>query len=265
MVCRADHGRRLAADGGIGGAGGPRPHRGTKRPRRSGSAPRSRTSRHRRSAPSATIPATAAPAPERRGLRRAAAVRVRGAVHRPGQRRPLPARRSRSSTATATDAGTASSSAAAATRRGSRRRSPTASRRGRSSSRNDQQTIAVEVLDQEGLFNIYQAAHPREGAADGYHLDGIFISATHDESAPDTLGISGVDQTTSGVDAYYVDFLVRAVGEGDRAGVPPAAAGADQVRGGDRTREPAPVLLVVSVRRRSADAVAAGGRRRTGA
>ena len=45
-----------------------------------------------------------------------------------------------------------------------------------------------------------------------------FISATHDESAPDTLGISGVNQTTSGVDAYYVDFLVARAGEISRTG-----------------------------------------------
>jgi hypothetical protein len=74
---------------------------------------------------------------------------------------------------------------------------------------NGKQTIAVEVLDQEGVFNGYQARIRALVRADGYRLDNIFISATHDESAPDTLGISGVEQTTSGVDAYYVDFLVR--------------------------------------------------------
>ncbi len=73
---------------------------------------------------------------------------------------------------------------------------------------NHRQVIAVEVLDQEGVFNVYQQRIRAKVAADGYHLDNIFISATHDESAPDTLGISGIDQLTSGVDAYYVDFLV---------------------------------------------------------
>lgn len=73
---------------------------------------------------------------------------------------------------------------------------------------NHTHTIALEVLDQEGLFNVYQARIRAKVLGDGYPLDGIFISATHDESAPDTLGISGMDQTTSGVDAYYVDFLV---------------------------------------------------------
>jgi hypothetical protein len=73
---------------------------------------------------------------------------------------------------------------------------------------NHRQVVAVEVLDQEGLFNVYQERIRARVAADGYRLDNIFISATHDESAPDTLGISGLDQLTSGVDAYYVDFLV---------------------------------------------------------
>jgi hypothetical protein len=70
-------------------------------------------------------------------------------------------------------------------------------------------TIAVVVVDQEGLFNVYQERIRRQVARDGYHLSGIFISATHDESAPDTLGISGVDALTSSVNAYFADYLVR--------------------------------------------------------
>lgn len=73
---------------------------------------------------------------------------------------------------------------------------------------NHRRVVAIEVLDQEGLFNVYQQRIRARVAADGYRLDDIFISATHDESAPDTLGISGIDQLTSGVDAYYADFLV---------------------------------------------------------
>ena len=88
---------------------------------------------------------------------------------------------------------------------------------------NHRQTIAVEVLDQEGLFNVYQERIRAKVAADGYHLDDIFISATHDESAPDTLGISGVDQLTSGVDAYYVDFLVARSAQAIEARVRPSA------------------------------------------
>ncbi|GAC1322305.1 MAG: hypothetical protein NVSMB25_17250 [Thermoleophilaceae bacterium] len=72
-----------------------------------------------------------------------------------------------------------------------------------------QRTIAVEVVDQEGLFNVYQDRIRAKVAADGYRLDGIFISATHDESAPDSLGLYGVDSTTSSVNAYFIDFMVE--------------------------------------------------------
>ncbi|HVA60366.1 MAG TPA: hypothetical protein VNG13_07490 [Mycobacteriales bacterium] len=74
---------------------------------------------------------------------------------------------------------------------------------------NGRQEIAVEVVDQEGLFNVYQARIRAEVAADGYHLDGIFISATHDESAPDSLGLGGVNSATSGTNDYFVDYLVH--------------------------------------------------------
>jgi hypothetical protein len=69
-------------------------------------------------------------------------------------------------------------------------------------------TIAVEVVDQEGFFNIYQQRIRAKVAADGYHLDGIFISATHDESAPDSLGLGGVSLTTSGVNDYWVNYMI---------------------------------------------------------
>ena len=46
-------------------------------------------------------------------------------------------------------------------------------------------------------------------AADGVHLDGIYISSNHDESAPDTIGISGVNQFTSSVNAYFADYMVK--------------------------------------------------------
>ena len=36
----------------------------------------------------------------------------------------------------------------------------------------------------------------------------MLFSSTHDESAPDTIGITGPDQFTSGVDPFYVQFLV---------------------------------------------------------
>ena len=74
---------------------------------------------------------------------------------------------------------------------------------------NGSRTIAVEVIDNEGLFNVYAARIRDKVKSDGYDLDGIFISSTHDESAPDTIGLGGVTPTTSGTNAYYVDFLVE--------------------------------------------------------
>jgi hypothetical protein len=73
---------------------------------------------------------------------------------------------------------------------------------------NGTRTIAVEVVDQEGLFGIYQQRIRAKVHADGYRLDNIFISATHDESAPDSLGLGGVTQVTSGVNDYWVSYMV---------------------------------------------------------
>ena len=74
---------------------------------------------------------------------------------------------------------------------------------------NGERTIAVEVLDNEGAFNVYLQRIRQQVAADGVHLDGIYISSNHDESAPDTIGISGVNQFTSSVNAYFADYMVR--------------------------------------------------------
>ena len=74
---------------------------------------------------------------------------------------------------------------------------------------NGRQTMAVEVVDQEGLFNVYQERIRAKVRADGYRLSNIFISATHDESAPDSMGLGGVSQTTSGVNNYWVSYLVN--------------------------------------------------------
>ncbi len=74
---------------------------------------------------------------------------------------------------------------------------------------NGHQTIAIEVVDQEGLFDVYQQQIRARVARDGYHLNNIFISATHDESAPDSLGLGGVTATTSGVNSYWTAYMVR--------------------------------------------------------
>jgi hypothetical protein len=74
---------------------------------------------------------------------------------------------------------------------------------------NGSRTTAVEVVDQEGLFNTYMDRIRKKLADDGFHFDGgVFISATHDESAPDTLGLGGATSATSGVNDYFVSYLV---------------------------------------------------------
>ena len=73
---------------------------------------------------------------------------------------------------------------------------------------NGRQSVAVEVVDQEGLFNVYQQRIRAKVRADGFRLSNIFISATHDESAPDSLGLGGVSQTTSGANNYWISYLV---------------------------------------------------------
>ncbi|HEY1590238.1 MAG TPA: hypothetical protein VGF81_00480 [Solirubrobacteraceae bacterium] len=73
---------------------------------------------------------------------------------------------------------------------------------------NGRQTVGVEVVDQEGLFNVYQERIRAKVRADGYRLSNVFISATHDESAPDSMGLGGVSQTTSGVNNYWASYLV---------------------------------------------------------
>lgn len=78
---------------------------------------------------------------------------------------------------------------------------------------NGRRTVALEVLDIEGLFNVYQERIRQRVTTDlarrGLRLDDVVISATHDESAPDVLGLYGVTQLTSSVDAYEAEHIVE--------------------------------------------------------
>ena len=163
-------------------------------PRRpdSRSAPRCPTTRRPPFGTLASDPADCLPAGPGH-LQRAARVLVHGAATRTRTATATTARTSPSSTATRTGAGTATfiGGGSDAPRfythvAGSRRR--TGLRR-----LQRQKTIAVEVLDHEGLFNVYMERIRQQVAADGYNLDGIYISSTHDESAPDSLGLYGVN------------------------------------------------------------------------
>ncbi|HUY62972.1 MAG TPA: hypothetical protein VMV14_00470 [Acidimicrobiales bacterium] len=74
-------------------------------------------------------------------------------------------------------------------------------------------TVVVEVLDQEGLFNVFQAQIRDQAtallAAQGKTVDNMFLSATHDEEAPDSLGLGGDTSVTSGVDQYWAAYMVE--------------------------------------------------------
>ncbi|HKE13199.1 MAG TPA: hypothetical protein VKE73_16655, partial [Myxococcota bacterium] len=60
-------------------------------------------------------------------------------------------------------------------------------------------TISITSVDNEGVFKEIWDQVRAKVAADGVvGLDEMVFGSTHDESAPDTIGISGPDQFTSG-------------------------------------------------------------------
>jgi hypothetical protein len=73
--------------------------------------------------------------------------------------------------------------------------------------------IAVEVVDSIGIFNVEMdaiRAKVKSGTSrfpGDASFDEIFISSTHDESAPDPIGLWGPTSGVSGVNDYYMDFL----------------------------------------------------------
>jgi len=70
---------------------------------------------------------------------------------------------------------------------------------------NGVRTISITVADQEGVFKeIWDLVRQKVRADGGFGLDEMFMSSTHDESAPDTIGIGGPSDTLSGVDPFYV-------------------------------------------------------------
>src|SRR2546427_4766431 len=70
-------------------------------------------------------------------------------------------------------------------------------------------TIAVTVADQEGVFKeIWDLVRQKVRSDGGFGLDEMFMSSTHDESAPDTIGIGGPSDVVSGVDPFYVEFMI---------------------------------------------------------
>ena len=81
---------------------------------------------------------------------------------------------------------------------------------------NGKRTLAVETTDQEGLFNVYQAQIRAQVIADlggaaksPLHDTDMFLSATHDESAPQTLGLDGPRDTVSATNDYFLAYFIK--------------------------------------------------------
>ena len=75
--------------------------------------------------------------------------------------------------------------------------------------RSGRTTVSLTSVDNEGVFAEIWDQVRAKVRADGVHnVDTMLFSSTHDESAPDTIGITGPNPFTSGVDPFYVQFLV---------------------------------------------------------
>jgi len=70
-------------------------------------------------------------------------------------------------------------------------------------------TVSLTSVDNEGVFKEIWDQVRAKVHADGFTgIDEMLFSSTHDESAPDTIGISGPSQFSSGSNPFYVQFLV---------------------------------------------------------
>jgi len=77
---------------------------------------------------------------------------------------------------------------------------------------NGARTIALEVLDDEGAFDVYLAAIRQMvgqmlPAGASLSAADVYISSTHDESAPDNIGLYGVSPATSSANPYWIAFM----------------------------------------------------------
>jgi hypothetical protein len=73
---------------------------------------------------------------------------------------------------------------------------------------NGERRVSITSVDNEGVFKEYWDRVRAKVRADGTDLDQMFFSSTHDESAPDTIGITGPNELTSGTDPFYVEYLI---------------------------------------------------------
>jgi hypothetical protein len=98
-------------------------------------------------------------------------------------------------------------------------------------------TLSLTSVDNEGVFKeIWDQVRAKVRADGVTGIDAMLFSSTHDESAPDTIGISGPTEFVSGVDPFYVQFLIERTAqsiEDAYAALQPAAIRFGQVRPDD--------------------------------
>jgi hypothetical protein len=87
----------------------------------------------------------------------------------------------------------------------------------------ENERVAIVSVDSIGLFNVTADRIRAEVAQLDPQINHVFLSSTHDESAPDPIGLWGPDASelpehpespaavSSGVDEYYFDFFVDRV------------------------------------------------------
>jgi hypothetical protein len=73
--------------------------------------------------------------------------------------------------------------------------------------------VAMAVVDSIGLPTGEIQAIVAASKKSDPSLSEVLVSSTHDESAPDPLGLWGPSQTTTGINAYYMSFLAQKVSE----------------------------------------------------
>ena len=72
---------------------------------------------------------------------------------------------------------------------------------------NANKKIGVVTLDTIGYFNNEVKTIRKDPALHGLGFDAIMVTSTHVHEGPDTMGLWGPDETSSGVDTGYLDFV----------------------------------------------------------
>ncbi|RIK98389.1 MAG: hypothetical protein DCC71_21010 [Proteobacteria bacterium] len=72
---------------------------------------------------------------------------------------------------------------------------------------NADKKIGVVTLDVIGYFNNEVRTIREDAALAGLGFDAIVVTSTHNHEGPDTMGLWGEDETQSGVDLGYLDFV----------------------------------------------------------